>query len=228
MNTRGLNVPFISFGNVTSNDLFCEKEAALFDFYERSARRYTTALDIGANIGVHSLLMARSGWTVDAFEPDPTHYRLLRTMLALNDAKDAVTTHPAAVSDHNGTATFVRVKGNTTGSHLKGDKSPYGELEEFEVQVADCRPWFAWADFAKIDCEGHEARLLETVTQDCTCDFMVEVGNLPNAEAIFRHFTGLGDYRMWAQRSGWGLVQGLADMPMHHSHGALFIGREAP
>lgn len=227
MNTRGLNIPFVSFGNVTSVDLFCEKEQALFDFYERSAMRYAAALDIGANIGVHSLLMARCGWKVEAFEPDPTHYRILRAMIALNDAKDAITPHPAAVSDHNGQATFVRVKGNTTGSHLKGDKSPYGELEELDVKVVDCQPWFEWADFAKIDCEGHEAKLLSTVTPDCCCDFMVEVGSLNNAEAIYQHFAGT-DYSMWAQRSGWDEVRGLADMPMHHSHGALFIGREAP
>jgi FkbM family methyltransferase len=227
LNTRGLNIPFVSFGNVTSNDLFCEKEQAVFDFYERSIRRYEKAVDIGANIGVHSLLMARNGWQVKAYEPDPVHYRILGNMLALNDATDLVKARMDAVSDHFGAETFVRVKGNTTGSHLKGDKAPYGELEEFQVGVVDCRPLFRWADFAKVDCEGHEARLLTTVTADCRCEFMVEVGTLMNAEIIFAHFIGSG-YRMWAQKSGWQEVKGLADMPMHHSHGALFIGREKP
>ena len=228
MNTRGLNIPLVSFGNVNSNDLFCDKEQALFDLYAKwgNEGRYQKVLDIGANIGVHSMLMARNGWHVRAFEPDPEHYRWLCNLLALNDAKCEMV-KLAAVSDRNGRETFVRVKGNTTGSHLKGDKAPYGDLEEFEVYVVDCRPLFQWADFAKIDCEGAEARLLMTVPPDCRCEFMVEVGSLTNAEKIFGYFLGTG-YRMWAQKLGWGEVKGLCDMPMHHSHGALFIGRSAP
>jgi FkbM family methyltransferase len=228
VNTRGLNIPFVSFGNVTSDDLFCEKEQALFDLYEKwgHEERYVAALDIGANIGVHSCLMVRAGMRVDAFEPDAEHFRLLRQNLSAYD-KVKWSVYNAAVSDRNGTAVFVRVKDNTTGSHLKGDKSPYGETEEIPVRVMDCRPWFAWANFAKIDCEGHEARLLTTVMPDCRCEFLVEVGTLMNAEAIFNHFR-IGPYRMWAQRSGWGEVKGLAEMPMHHSHGALFIGRSEP
>jgi len=229
MNTRGLSIPFVSFGNVTSDDLFCDKEQAIFDLYEKwgHEQRYHAALDIGANIGVHSCLMMRAGMRVDAFEPDPEHFKILRQNLSGHD-KTQWTAYQAAMSDRNGTAVFVRVKGNTTGSHLKGDKAPYGDLEEFPVRVMDCRPWFDWANFAKIDCEGHEARLLTTVDPaSCRCEFLVEVGTLMNAERIFGHFVGT-DYGMWSQKSGWGEVKALADMPMHHSHGALFIGRSAP
>ena len=134
-----------------------------------------------------------------------------------------------AVSDHAGRETFVRVKGNTTGSHLKGDKEPYGELEEFEVKVVDCRPLFDWADFAKIDCEGHEARILLTVTREQAklMDFMVEIGNRKNAELIYRHFEKLPT-RLWAQKNDWQQIKSFEDMPTHHSHGALFIGWNPP
>lgn len=222
MNYRGLEIPFVSFGNVTSDHLFAPKEQALFDFYEASKSRYRRALDIGANIGVHSLLMARQGWLVRAFEPDPWHFELL---LANVGSVQTITPIQAAVSDHDGQQTFVRVKGNTTGSHLKGDKQPYGELEEFEVKVMDCRPLFKWADFCKLDCEGHEARLLKTVNSD-VCEFMVEVGSVASARAIYDHFKGwMG---MWAQQSGWKPVKALQGVPKHHSEGALFIGREPP
>lgn len=222
---RGLTIPFTSFGNVTSDDLFCDKEQVLFDFYERNAKRYRNALDIGANIGVHSILMASVGWQVRAYEPDPEHVRL---------AIENAVTHgvlvqfmQSAVSDHDGEETFVRVQGNTTGSHLKGDKVPYGELEEFRVPVVDCRSLFRWADFAKIDCEGHEARLLLTVTRDNRCEFMVEVGNRENAHDIYEHFMRM-DVPMWSQKTAWHDVRTLNDMPQHHSEGALFIGREPP
>jgi hypothetical protein len=33
---------------------------------------------------------------------------------------------------------------------------------------------------------------------------------------------------MWTQQRKWQLLRGMHDMPVHHSEGALFIGREAP
>ena len=236
-NYRGLDIPFVDFGGgVTSDSLFCDKEQPLFDFYEAAGKagRYRRALDIGANIGIHSMIMARQGWTVRAFEPDRKHYVWLLANLQRNRIGLCHEDHPyfdtgpylGAVSDAPGRATFVRVKGNTTGSHLEGDKRPYGDLERFTVDVVDCRPLIAWADFAKIDCEGGEARILLTVQHDCRCEFMIEVGTLENAEAIYGHFAGRRG--MWAQKIGWKPVRGLGDMPAHHNHGALFIGREPP
>jgi len=229
INYRGLNIPFVSFGAVTSDDLFCDNEQVIFDFYTANKDRYHRALDIGANIGVHSILMARQGWDVKAFEPDLSHFNKCVVNVGDHGYLDNCIVYCRAVSDHNGTETFVRVKGNTTGSHLKGDKQSYGELEEFEVNVVDCRPLFDWADFAKIDCEGHEARLLLTVTpeQAAKTDFMVEVGNRKNAELIFLHFAKL-PAKLWSQKTGWRSVCGFTDMPIHHSEGALFIGREPP
>ncbi|MCR4300709.1 MAG: FkbM family methyltransferase [Sulfuricaulis sp.] len=232
INYRGLNIPFVSFGAVTSDDLFCDNEQVIFDFYEKNGDRYRRALDIGANIGVHSILMARQGWDVQAFEPDQQHasaflwQHRLRNDIPLGYFPKLKT---AAVSDHIGKETFVRVKGNTTSSHLKGDKRPYGELEEFEVETVDCRPLFDWADFAKIDCEGHEARILLTVTpaQAEKVDFMVEIGNKKNAELIWPHFKKLPT-RLWSQKNDWREVMSFADMPIHHSEGALFIGNNPP
>lgn len=226
---HGLNIPFVSFGAVTSDDLFCEKEQEIMRFYENNKDRYHRALDIGANIGVHSLLMATQGWYVYGLEPDPHHFQLLKDNILKTIAFPGISVERLAVSDHNGTEIFVRVKGNTTGSHLKGDKQPYGELEEFEVRVVDCRPLFDWCDLAKLDCEGHEARLLLTVTpeQARTTDFMVEVGNPKNADLIYRHFETLPT-RLWAQKDNWREVINIHDMPTHHSHGALFIGQKEP
>lgn len=228
-NYRGLNIPKVSFGSITSDDLFCDKEQALFDLYDKwgSEKRYAKAVDIGANIGVHSLLMAQQGWRVSAYEPDYGHAWHLRENIGNSEFYNLIAFSDAAVSDHEGEETFVRVKGNTTGSHLKGDKRPYGELEEFTVRVVDCRVLFGWADFAKIDCEGHEARLLATVTPECRCEFLVEVGNEKNRRAIWEHFQG-SPYRIWAQQSGWGLCTALEQLPKHHSEGAIFVGRSAP
>ena len=229
MNYRGLNIPKVSFGNIDSDALFADKEQELFDFYEANRDRYKKALDIGANIGVHTVLMARQGWHVQAFEPDPVHWEIAAKNIYRNVLVIKTSLEQAAVSDVEGRKSFVRVNGNTTGSHLKGDKAPYGSLNEFEVDVVDCRPLFDWADFAKIDCEGHEARLLTTLTADQLkhLEIMVEVGNPKNAVEIYQHLSPMG-IGMWTQQRKWQPLRGLADMPVHHSEGALFIGRSAP
>src|SRR5574341_904869 len=82
--------------------------------------RYRRARDIGANLGLHSIVLARCGFEVKAFEPDPWHFGLLKDNLAANRAR--VEAIPAAVSTADGEAQFVRVLGNTTGSHLAGSK----------------------------------------------------------------------------------------------------------
>jgi FkbM family methyltransferase len=227
LNYRGLNIPKVSFGNIDSDALFADKEQELFDFYEVSRNRYRKALDIGANIGVHSILMSKQGWEVDGFEPDPQTASICWKNIESHGAR--VRLMQKAVSDCAGTSTFVRVNGNTTGSHLEGCKSPYGPTERFEVETVDCRPLFDWADFAKIDCEGHEATLLKTLTPDQLkhLEIMLEVGSPKNAVEIYQHLAPMG-IGMWTQQRKWSLIRGLHDMPIHHSEGALFIGRRPP
>lgn len=222
MNTRGLVIPFTSFGAVTSEDLFCEKEQALFDFYERNKDRYKKALDIGANIGVHTILMVRNGWQVRSFEPDKYHF----SELVQNCAKNELLPYEfsrKAVSDYSGSAEFTRVLGNTTGSHIAGLKQPYGELETVDVEVTDALPLLAWADFAKIDAEGAEADIISRLEHWMKCDLMVEIGSEANARKVYERVRALGR-KSYSQKTGWGLVSGLADVPKHHSEGALFIG----
>lgn len=210
----GIVIGYQSFGAVDSGDLMAESE--VFDFYMRNASRYKNVLDIGANIGIHSVLMAKQGWNVTALEPDPFHYERLIENLRSNGVKvDAIR---AAVSDHNGRETFVRVLGNTTGNHIEGSKNPYGEQERIEVSVLDCRMVFRGIDFAKIDCEGHEAVILTALEEIPDC--MVEVGSEKNAATIFNHVRR----PMFSQKTGWQRVKAIHDMPHHHSQGMLFIG----
>ncbi len=120
---------------------------------------YAQVVDFGANIGLHSLILSRCGYQVRSFEPDPIHAVLLTKNLQLNNVTTEL--HQAAISLKNGTTEFVRVLGNTTGSHIAGAKAnPYGELERFQVKLEAAAPHLAWADLAKIDIEGHEGELI--------------------------------------------------------------------
>jgi FkbM family methyltransferase len=213
-------------GAIDSVDLFGLDELIIFAFYRANRARYRRVLDIGANLGLHSIVMARCGYQVKAFEPDPWHFDLLKKNLEANGA--SVEPIQAAVSTTDGEAQFVRVLGNTTGSHLAGSKDSYGEKETFTVLTRAIGPLFEWADLAKIDAEGHEKDLLLSTSAAALqkLDIMVEIGNPSNARAVFDHMRALG-VGMFAQKIGWGRVEDLNDVPTSHREGSLFISAKA-
>jgi len=216
--------PYRQMGNVDSLNLFDMDELILFSFYWLNRERYKRVADIGANIGLHSLVLSRCGCMVDAYEPDPQHLDWLKSTLTLNGASD-VNVVSSAVSDVCGTQEFIRVLGNTTGSHLAGAKaSPYGRLERFPVDTVSIRDIIAKYDLLKIDAEGQERVILSaTTTADWErTDAIVEVGGHQNAEAIFAHFENT-PVRLFAQRSGWAEVRTSSEMPTSYRDGSLFI-----
>lgn len=221
-----IELPYYKMGAVDSRDLFGLDELIIFAFYWANRKRYRRAADIGANLGLHSILMSKCGWEVTAFEPDPVHAKLLRRNLALNHSH-SVTVAEAAVSDRPGTLEFVRVLGNTTSSHLAGAKSnAYGQLEKFPVRVDSIATIMPSVDFVKMDAEGQEKIiLLGTTAEDWTkTDMMVEVGSADNARAIFGHLEKLGVHA-FAQKLGWSQVKSVEDMPTTYKDGSLFISR---
>lgn len=218
--------PFRRMGAITSLELFGLDELLMFSFYLQQRGRYRRVLDIGANIGLHSLLLSRCGFEVDSFEPDPMTCRNLRSTMQANGCK-TVTVHEAAVSSSAGSTEFVRVLGNTTGSHLAGaKKQPYGDLERFNVKTVAIGDILCNADFMKLDAEGHEAAILCATNADHwrATEAMVEIGSEYNANAVFRHMSSLGA-NLFAQMCGWNRVQSVADMPRSYRDGSLFITR---
>lgn len=223
-----LSFPYRKMGAIDSIDLFGLDELILFAFYWANRARYRRVVDIGANIGLHSIVMARCGFAVRAFEPDPVHLDRLRANLSLNGVTE-VEVAEAAVSDRAGSAEFVRVKGNTTGSHLAGAKAaPYGPLDRFPVALRSFADAVADADFVKIDAEGHEAVILHALPPERwkTLDAVVEIGTPENARALFEHFQAL-PVGLFAQKIGWERVRTVDDMPASHRDGSLCVTREA-
>jgi FkbM family methyltransferase len=223
-----IQFPYHRMGAIDSIDLFGIDELIIIAFYDLNRSRYRKVLDLGANIGLHSFALSRCGYEVRCYEPDPVHYKLLQRTIELNELT-TVTPINAAVSVEAGLAEFVRVLGNTTGSHLAGAKpSPYGDLERFTVKVDAFKPLLHWADLAKIDIEGHEATVLCSTTAEdwAKTDAMAEIGNEANADAVFKHFQKIG-VGMFAQKIGWAKVAGLDDMPTSHRDGSLFITRRS-
>ena len=220
-------VPFsyVEMGAINSLDLFGLDELILFSFYWLNRDRYREAVDMGANIGLHSVLLSRMGLTVTSYEPDPNHVALLTKHLVANDVQDRVTIAQAAVARENGVLEFVRVLGNTTGSHVAGaKKDPYGELEVFEVQGVSVADAIADKDLVKMDVEGLEAHLLTSLDARhfASLDMVCEVGTPENAEIIWNHFRDSG-VNLFSQKSGWARVTDLDGMPRSYKEGSLFL-----
>ncbi len=222
-----IDFPYRQMGAIDSLDLFGLDELIIFSFYVRNRERYSYVADLGANSGLHTVLMARLGWRVEAYEPDPQHVRVIQRNLLLNGIEGA-TIHEEAVAAQGGSSQFVRVLGNTTGSHIAGAKAnPYGELEAFEVQCESIRSVMSNVDFVKMDVEGHEAKIIcSTDLADWReTDIMLEVGTPDNAKEIFGHLSLLG-VKMSPQRIGWQQAKSVEDLPSHHSQGSLFVSQQ--
>ena len=218
-----LAFPYHAMGARDTVDLFGLDELIIFAFYWANRGQYRRALDIGANVGLHSIVMARCGFTVTAFEPDPRHFEWLSQNLQLNGCA-AVRPVQAAVSNHSGQMDFVRVLGNTTGSHLAGAKDSYGDVQGFPVRVENFADIVADADLVKIDAEGHEPEILFAAPPGTweRCDAMLEVGSAKNAVRIFERFQK-AEVNLFAQKIGWNRVCRLDQIPTSHREGSLFI-----
>jgi len=219
-----LKFPYVEMGNISTLNLFEMDELIIFSFYWLNRRRYQRVLDIGANLGLHSIILDKCGYSVSAYEPDPTHFKILNRNLESNNCKK-VKTFNAAVSSRTGTMEFVRVLGNTTGSHLAGSKpNPYGRLEKFPVPVVAIRDIIVEANLIKLDAEGHEKEILTATSQEhwLNLDALVEISHERNARAVYDHFAQI-KVGLFSQKTNWQKVSRLEDMPMSHHEGTLFV-----
>jgi FkbM family methyltransferase len=134
-----------------------EKEPA---FLRRLLRPGMTAIDIGANLGVYSLLMAQlvgDAGHVFAFEPGSEARDLLGWSRNLNGARN-LTVSALALSD--GVRDGRLVFGASSELHALGDGGEGERVRITSLDVEDGRGAWPAPDFVKIDAEGEEERIL--------------------------------------------------------------------
>lgn len=219
-----LMFPYYKMGAVDSLNLFDIDELIIFSFYWANRHKYRTAIDVGANIGLHSIILGKCGFNVHSYEPDPKHFEILQRNLILNNCS-GVQVFNVAISSKAGNVEFVRVIGNTTGSHIAGSKdNPYGELERFPVNAESIESIINWADLIKIDSEGHEKEILLSTKYEhwLKTDAFVEIENEKNATAIYEYFKDMG-INIFSQKNGWQVVNSVKDMPTTYRQGSIFI-----
>jgi FkbM family methyltransferase len=219
-----LKFPYRSMGNINSLNLFELDEMIMFIFYWQHREKYKKVLDIGANIGLHTILLAKCGYQVHSFEPEKNHHNIIQENLKLNNVSN-VNTHNVAVSDKEGEAEFIVVKGNTTGSHIAGSKAnPYGDLETYKVPLLAFDKLTDDVDFVKMDVEGHEKDIICGTNPNVfrNLDLMLSVHDEDNARAVFEYFTK-HNINIFSQKTNWGKVDRYEDMTITHHDGSLFI-----
>ena len=221
-----IKIPFYSFGNITTLQLFGLDELIIFSFYLKNQKNYKKVIDIGGNIGLHSILMSKLGWEVEIYEPDPDHIKVLKNNLELNDCLSNTNVNAYAVYNSAKELDFIRVLGNTTGSHISGMKeNPYGKLEKFQVMTKDIRSIVDGVDFIKLDAEGAEADIVSALNEDILnhCDIMLEISTKKSAEKILNHINKMDTVNLYTQKNNWQVTDDFNQIPTNHKEGSTFI-----
>ncbi len=149
-----------------------EPDETEFIEYVASKKGGGWAVDIGANVGFHSLHMAALGMNVIALEPSPDTARLLQRSIQQNGfrrRKGFVKIIQAAAADSPGLGRLVRLRGSAGMTILQrsGDDTalPFGIQDVIADEIPLVRPETSLADILprnpnlqllKIDAEGHE------------------------------------------------------------------------
>lgn len=128
--------------------------------YAPHVRPGDTIADVGANLGLHALVLADlagpSG-RVLAFEPHPGNFDALRTNLTANGFQDRAVPVNAALSDRAGERALFVSMGNG-GDHRLADHRGSGGTIPIACARLDDRPETFHA--LKIDVQGHELAVL--------------------------------------------------------------------
>lgn len=132
----------------------------LFDFLTplKETFRTGTCLDVGANIGNHSLYFAPRFATVHAFEPHPATFRILDFNVS---GVANVVAHNFALGDAKGTSALQEFATNMGSSRIAvaSESAPH-EVPIVVDRVDDLNVDLGSLCFIKIDVEGFEPSVL--------------------------------------------------------------------
>jgi len=166
---------------ISGPEVFSAKDSFEVELMKRFLKKGDTAIDVGANAGIYTQVMAHSvgdEGRIYAFEPSPKTYKILERNLA--KFSNTILSN-SAVGSSNGTANFyvtyqsgLSGLGDTgRGTVLHTENVPLIRLDDYlkEKQIRK-------VDFLKIDVEGFEGDVLrgaENLLRQCSPVIMVEL-----------------------------------------------------
>lgn len=220
---QGVVWPRVDLGNLNSFDYFSLDDYIKYMFYKVNRNRYKVVFDVGANLGIDTLLFDKLGFEVHAFEPDPDHLEILKSNLSKNESRN-VRVHPVGLSDKAETVDFIRVKGNTSANHIVNDRDFYGDYDKVQIKTITYPELGIRPDFMKINVEGHEKNIIRSIPVEewRHIDAMIEVHNVENQTVIYETFKDT-DIKMFSQKLNWAEAKCLEDIPKINKEGYVFI-----
>lgn len=169
------NVPF--FGGIYIGDFnsyldwnvyyygaYAKEELKLIDDFLKTFNK-PVFLDIGANVGHHTLFAAMRSEKVIAFEPLLSLSKQLEEKILSNKLTNIVL-FKCALGNENVIATYVKPAGNNlgTGTFLKSEYEGEGEKVNLPIKIGDevlLKHDLTDIQFIKIDTEGFEPHVLK-------------------------------------------------------------------
>ena len=139
-------------------------QISLFDYdpieteiVKSNVEKNDVVVDIGANIGYYTLLMAKLNSHVHSYEPEFANFQLLKKNVIHNNFLSNVKLYNKAVSNFNGKSKLFLSEftpGEHTLNHDRFDGKKFVEVDVTKITLDRI-------DFAKIDVEGSELHVLE-------------------------------------------------------------------
>jgi FkbM family methyltransferase len=170
---------------IPSDDLSLMPELVAYGTYDRPFTAYVqrcikpgdTVIDVGAHVGLFTLLLAYQVWDsgrVVAYEPSPRMLELLRDNVSMGWLNDRVEIVPKAAASTSGSRPFLApARYTTTGSlqpvkHLLSTEDRVDKLDRIEVETEPLDVHFGRFEqvaLVKLDVEGAENQVLSGMEQ---------------------------------------------------------------
>ena len=221
-----LNWPKFNLGNLNSYCWFQLSEMILHYYYFINKDKYKFAIDIGSNVGIDAILMAKNGFSTYAYEPDPDLFDKMKKNLELNNCNN-LTIFNKGVSDTKGTLSFIKVLGNENANHIEGTRTFYGDFRRIKVDVIPFSDIDIIPDIMKINVEGHEKVIVPTIPKNIweSSDTFIEVHDEENAQILWNFFKTI-KINVFSQKIRWKQVKSLNDMPFSNKEGYIFVTKK--
>ena len=173
-------------------------------------------LDIGANIGVFSLVADKNSkiTAIHSFEPDSESFKFMELNISRNNA-NKVTPHNFAIGQHAGLARLTRKDGHSGASRIESEQN--AKVDQYSSITMVNHNYLnsslasrAEKYFVKIDVEGYEFEVLTTLRKadffksidKLFIEFDREIGKVEKVE----QFLVLNDFvesGRWGTKSHW-------------------------
>jgi FkbM family methyltransferase len=198
----------------------CEQLVSLVDLLRLNNRLSDQFLDIGANIGNHSIYLAPFFKQIIAVEADPKIYKILQANIDLNSLTHVHAVNFAA-SDCEGSITFEpAIIGNLGTGKVISDKNSSSLLNSVRaIKVDNLLPEYGniKINFIKLDIEGHEHNALSGLAEAIgkyEPIIAFESNDLESFMSVKKLMNGLGYYKFYSLQFPFASYPKLARVPL--------------